>query len=122
MHRKQLRQVYLDNFENLKLHIRIINELIKLKINDLYVTLHSLEVDIDPIMIGWLLSLMMNVIPLEHAHLMVDLFIEWSYRGIYRVIICYLVNLKEDLELRQDASDILYRLSSTYPQEDTPWS
>lgn len=62
----------MNGFKMLNKHIKIVNKLVEVKVHDLHIFLKELEVELDPILIGWFLSLMLRVIPLESGHLMID--------------------------------------------------
>ena len=64
---------------------------------------------------------MCNVVPLKWTHLVVDMFITDGFVGFIRIVLCYLVYLKDELMEMEDESDILGRFSSTYSQEKVDW-
>jgi len=51
---------------------------------------------------GWLLSLMGNCIPMEYMHEVIDRFRKQGWRYIYKLIITYLLFIKEFLLLSND--------------------
>ena len=70
---------------------------------------------------GWFFCLMCNLIPLEDAHLLLDIFITEGFLGFYKVILTYLLFLKEELMMKDDTSDLLNRFSVTHSQEEVDW-
>lgn len=68
-------------------------------------------------MLGWILSLMLKVVPLEFSHLAIDAFIQEGFLAIYKIIITYLIYLKEELFIRNDSSDVLHRLSPSFQKD-----
>lgn len=64
---------------------------------------------------------MFNIIPLKYAHLCLDMFITEGFMGFYKIVMCYLVYLKEEIMCMEDMSDILTRFSSTHNQEKVDW-
>ena len=58
----------------------------------------------DSFFFGWILRLMSNCVPLEYMHLVVDKFRENGWNFIYKLIITYLLFIKEKLLLCDDSS------------------
>jgi hypothetical protein len=94
--------IYLENFEYLKVHCRNIDNIIMSKVNNLYNHMIELEIITDVFLNGWLLSLMSNSIPMEYMHQVLDKFKKKGWNYIYKLIITYLLFLKDFLLLCND--------------------
>lgn len=66
---------------------------------------------------GWLLSLMSNCIPLEYMHLVIDKFRVQGWIFMYKLVITYLLFLKEGLLHCEESSEFLTTLSNTSSKE-----
>jgi hypothetical protein len=61
---------------------------------------------------GWLLSLMSTSIPMEQMHLVLDKFRRQGWGYIYKLIVTYLLYLKEFLLASRDEAEFLMFLST----------
>jgi hypothetical protein len=100
MERREFKEIYLHVFAKLQYYIDLLIRLIKYKINDLYEHFLDLGVEMQHVAYGWFLSLMCNIVPLEHAHLIIDRFIDSGWVGFLTVVVAYLVYLKEELMMQ----------------------
>lgn len=53
--------------------------------------------------------------------MVIDAFIKEGFLSIYKIIIAYLIYLKEELFIRRDSSDILHRLSPSFKNDKENW-
>lgn len=62
---------------------------------------------------GWLLSLMSNCVPLEYMHLIIDKFRVQGWPFFYKLVIAYLLFLKEALMLSNDTAEFLMQINNS---------
>lgn len=87
------------------------------KVNDLYNHMIELDVISDCFLNGWLLSLMSNAIPMEFMHEVVDRFRKSGWKYIYKLIVTYLLFLKEYLLISTDQAEFLINLNTQNSRE-----
>lgn len=117
MEERELRMIYLEGFVHLKEHCRQVEGHLRAKINDLYLHMRELGVTIEFFLHGWLLSLMSSCVPIEHMHRVVDSFRREGWGWLYRLVLAYLLFLKEALMLSDDQGELLMGLSSQASRE-----
>jgi hypothetical protein len=60
---------------------------------------------------GWLLSMMSNAIPMEHMHRVIEGFRREGWDFMYRLVLTYLIFLKDRLIMCEDQSEFLLTVS-----------
>lgn len=99
--------IYLRGFEHLRSHISRILALIEQRLPDLSSFMKELDIIPECFLNGWLLSLMSNCIPIEFMPEVVDNFRREGWNFIYRLVLTYLLLLKERLMLSGDQAEFL---------------
>jgi hypothetical protein len=61
--------------------------------------------------VGWLLAMLGNMVPLACMHLVINHFIEKGWQGLLNIILTMFIYLKPDLMELQDEVEIMERLS-----------
>jgi len=117
MEYQELRMIYLNQFKELKQHIVNIMQIIKLKIPDLHALMEELDIIPECFINGWFLSLMSNCIPIEYMPPVIDKFRQDGWQFVYRLIVAYLLYLKERLLFSNDQAEFLQYLSSQAGRE-----
>lgn len=72
---------------------------------------------IEVFLYGWVLSLLSTCIPLEFMHLMIDKFRREGWPFLYRLVIAYLLHLKEELMASNDSSEFLMKIDNGQSKE-----
>jgi hypothetical protein len=94
--------LYLEHFKLLKQHLVNIMLIIKKKIPDLHALMEELDIIPECFINGWFLSLMSNCIPIEYMPEVIDKFRQDGWQFIYKLIVTYLLYLKERLLFSND--------------------
>lgn len=94
--------VFLDQFKHLRAHQQRILQVIEKRIPDLFILMEELDIIPDCFLNGWLLSLMSNCIPIEHMPEILSEFMKKGWASTYRLVVTYLLYLKERLLFSQD--------------------
>ena len=102
MEYQELRMLYLDQFSLLKQHLVNIMAILKKRIPDLHSLMEELDIIPECFINGWFLSLMSNCIPIEHMPEVIDRFRQDGWHFIYKLIVTYLLYLKERLLFSND--------------------
>lgn len=112
MENQELRMVYLHSFQHLRAHCENIEQVLMIKVNDLF--LHMTELSVQPscFLNGWLLSLMSTSIPMEYMHEVIDRFRKKGWQYIYQLIVTYLLFLKQLLLTCRDEAEFLMSLNT----------
>ncbi len=55
------------------------------------------EINLTQFVIGWLIPLMGNVVPLKHMHLVINAFVEKGWAGVIKIILALFLYLKNEI-------------------------
>lgn len=79
----------------------------------MYVNMQVIDkgVNLQIFIVGWLLAMLGNLIPLEQMHLVVNHFIEKRWSGLLNIVLTFLIFLKEELMELEEESELMERLS-----------
>ena len=68
-------------------------------------------VNLQIFVVGWILAMLGNLIPLKHMHLVVNSFIEKKWNGLLNILLTFFIYLKSELMELGDEIEIMERLS-----------
>ena len=68
-------------------------------------------VNLQIFVVGWILAMLGNLIPLKYMHLVVNSFIEKKWNGLLSILLTFFIYLKSELMELGDEIEIMERLS-----------
>ena len=76
---------------------------LRTKCHDLYQHCDDLQVDLRMFVLGWLIPLLGNIVPLRLMHLVINVYLDKQWEGVLGIVVGLLLYLREAvLEMEED--------------------
>jgi hypothetical protein len=126
----EFRKVYLSDFAFAHRLSNSLTHALKYRCSDLHrhlvpellTQIEKYSVDIGIFIIGWVLPLLGNIIPLSHMHMVLNIFIEKGWEGLLKIILSLLLNLRSSILGLHDETKLMELLSiQGLKRRSIPW-
>lgn len=79
-------------------------------------------INLNMFMLGWILPMMGNIIPIDHMHMVMNSFLERRWEGLLRIILTLLLYLRPTLMGLHDETELMEVLSvQGLKKRPLPW-